>query len=302
MRHNKFFSLFLAGVLLVAAVGCTKDDSGEDDSGDSGDPPASITLRTSCGTVFKARLENPPEEDDAERGTVRYVGPNLVAMQRKRGEQLIKIHGLDVPFSAEARAGSQSLISSLSSEGEVHFFPAEPDCTTMLEDGTEGIVGHLFSSTGKSFAEQLLKRGFGQPATDVCQGALISSCYRALAEDAITPTPTPPPFEGPATPAGFILWKPVSDNDGRLAVHSVPFGTSVIVDGETGTNRGPGNGYGSLARFRKSGCSYGRNVKVALVLSGGSRHQFKDKDHAVIPDGCKRYVIDENGKVSENRK
>jgi len=301
MRHKRFLSLLLAGALLATAIGCTKDDSGDDDSSDSDDPPA-VTLRTSCGTVFKGQLENPPDQDDAERGTVRYVGPNLVAMQGKRNEQIIKIHGLDVPFSAEKRAGAQTLISSLISEGEVYFFPAEPDCTAILEDGSEGIVGHLFSSSGKSFAEQLLKRGFGEASTDVCQGILVSACYRALEEDAITPIPTPPPYEGPSRPAGFILWKPVSDSDGRLAVHSVPYGTSVIANGETGRNQGPGNGYGSLARFSKSGCGYGRNAKISLVLSDGSKHLFKDKDFAVVPDGCKRYVIDEDGNAKENRK
>jgi hypothetical protein len=310
MKRSALFSVILAGSVLLAA-GCTKEDSGEDAGGDgnSGNPGSSnVTLdefRTSCGTVFKGRLENPVSADDARRGTVRVVGPNLIAMKNKRGEELIKLHGIDVPFSSEKRSQAEALLESLSGEGEVYFYPAEPDCTVTLEDGTEGIVGHVFSAKGKSFAETLLKRGFGETSTDVCGGTLVSSCYRALEEEGQpTPTPTPEPeFEGPSTPAGFILWKPVSDSDGRLAVHSVPFGTSVIVEGERGRNFGPGNGYGSLARFRKSGCGYGRNVRIKLISSNGTAFVFKNgEDSAVIPDGCQRWVVGTDGKAKPNKK
>jgi len=308
MKRSGLFSVVLA-MSLFLAVGCTKEDSGDDTGGDNnGDNPGSsgVTLeefRTSCGTVFKGQLENPVSADDARRATARAVGPNLLALKQKKGEELIKLHGLDVPVSAEKRSQAESLLQSLVSEGEVYFYPAEPDCTVTLEDGTQGTVGHVFSARGKSFSEQLLKRGFGEASTDVCGGTLVSSCYRALEEEA-APTPTPEPeFEGPSTPAGFILWKPVSDSDGRLAVHSVPFGTTIVVEGEKGRNAGPGNGYGSLARFRRNGCGYGRNVKLKLISSNGTPFIFKNgEEFAVIPNGCQRWVVGTDGKAVPNKK
>lgn len=295
---------------LLLLVGCTKEDS-PDSGGSSGSngssgnsTPSQPTLRTSCGTVFKGELVNPPNPKDASRGSLTYIGPNLVLMKTKKREQLIKLHAIDVPATGSQRAVAQEVISSLSLKGDGYFYPAEPDCSINLDDGTQGIVGHLFSADGKSFAEELIKKNASVVTTDVCQGFKVSPCYRALAEQSVPPTPTIaiPEYEGPSTPAGFILWKPVSDSDGRLAVHSVPYGTSVRVEGETGRNQGAGNGYGSLARFRKPGCGYGKNVKVELILSGGEKHTFKDKTFAVIPDGCLRWVISSNGTAKRDNK
>jgi hypothetical protein len=222
----------------------------------------------------------------------------------KKREQLIKLHGIDVPALGSQRAVAQEVIASLSLQGDGYFYAAEPDCSINLEDGTQGIVGHLFSANGKSFAEELIKKNAAIVSTDVCQGFKVSPCYRALAEQSIPPTPTIeiPEYEGPATAKGFILWKPISDSDGRLAVHSVPYGTSVRVEGEMGRNQGGGNGYGSLARFRKTGCSYGKNVKLELILSGGEKHTFKDKTFATIPDGCRRWLISSNGTAKPDKK
>jgi hypothetical protein len=82
----------------------------------------------------------------------------------------------------------------------------------------------------------------------------------------------------------------------------VPYGASVIVNGERGSDKGGGNGYGSLARFRKNGCGYGRNARVQLVMNDGSKFNFGDKDFAIIPDGCKRWVINQKGQAQLNRK
>jgi hypothetical protein len=293
---------------LVTFIGCTKEDSGSDStpsrSSQGSSTASEPTLRTSCGTIFKGELINPPNRKDASRGSLTYIGPNLILMKMKKREQLIKLHGIDVPALSSQRVVAQELVSSLSLKGDGYFFAAEPDCSIPLEDGTQGIVGHLFSADGKSFAEELIKKNAAVVTTDVCQGFKVSPCYRALAEQSVPPTPTIeiPEYEGPSTPAGFILWKPVSDSDGRLAVHSVPYGTSVRVEGETGRNKGGGNGYGSLARFRKAGCSYGKNVKLELILSGGEKHTFKDKTFATIPDGCRRWLISSNGTAKADNK
>lgn len=306
--YLKNLRLIALVLMVIAASSCTKEDNGSD-SGNSQPPPggsnpAEPTLRTSCGTVFNGQIINPPNRKDASRGSLTYIGPNLILMKMKKREQLIKLHAVDAPALSSQSATAQQVISTLASKGDGYFFPAEPDCSINLENGTQGIVGHLFSADGKSFAEELIKKNAAVVTTDVCQGFLVSPCYRALAEQSVPPTPTIdiPDYEGPSTPKGFILWKPVSDSDGRLAVHSVPYGTSVRVEGEVGRNQGPGNGYGSLARFRKSGCSYGKNVKLELILSGGEKHTFKDKTFATIPDGCRRWLISSNGTAKPDSK
>ena len=301
-RSNPFYLLATIAIACLVSA-CTKTGSGGSD--DSGPDDPAEGFRTECGTVLGTELFNPVDPSDGDRARARVLGPNLVAIKRSRVEEFVKLHGLDVPGSVEQRNGSEALLERLSAEGEVYFYHADRRCTTTLNDGTVGLIGQLFSASGKSFSEELIKAGHADVGTDVCNGELIAPCYRALLEDSITPTPTPTPqpeFQGPSQPAGFILWKPVSDNDGRLAVHSVPFGTSVIVSNERGANRGPGNGYGSLARFKKSGCGYGRNARIELILSDGSKHMFGDKPFATVPDGCQRWVINERGKATLNRK
>jgi hypothetical protein len=308
--HNLLNLLVFTALTATLATGCTKDTNGDGGGSDTNptveEQDVSEGFRTECGTVQGGKLYNPVDPKDGDRATIRVVGPNLVAIKRnKRVEEFVKLHGMDVPGTMEQRNGAEALMENLGEQGEVYFYQVDKTCGTTLDNGQIGIVGQIFSANGESFSEKLIKSGFADVGTDVCDGELIGSCYRALLEDSITPTPTPTPFpefQGPSTPAGFILWKPVSDNDGRLAVHSVPFGTSVVVEGETGTNRGPGNGYGSLARFRKSGCSYGRNVQIELIMNDGSNFMFGDKPYAVIPDGCSRWVIDTNGKAKPNRK
>jgi len=299
MRIKASWRLVLA--LAVASIsGCTKPDSGEEDLPDVGNLKQ---FRTSCGTIFEGEEENPIEVKGATRAAATVAGPNLLSLALKRGPMLVKLHGVEAPEDSQARSAAQEWMRSLVAEGEVYFYIAEPDCTAVLDDGTQGAVGAVFSAKGRSFSEGLLKKGLGVPRTDVCQGSKLASCYRALVEQAATPTPVATPVpNGPATARGFILWKPVSDKDGRLAVHSEPYGTRVIVKGETGRNEGGGNGYGSLARFRSSGCGYGRNVRLELVLSDGSKHKFGNQEFATIPDGCQRWTVDPKGKAAINIK
>jgi hypothetical protein len=306
MNRSKLLNLFAAMALMCSINACTKEGGGDEDGEGAPDPgtgEASEGFTTDCGVVQGGKKYNPVNPKDGDRATARVLGPNLIAIKRSRVEEFVKLHGLDVPGSIEQRNGAENLLEELTAEGEVYFYQTDKTCTTTLENSTIGVVGQIFSATGKSFSESVIKAGNADVGTDVCDGELIAPCYRALLEDSITPTPTPEPeYEGPSQPAGFILWKPVSDNDGRLAVHSVPFGTTVVVNGETGTNRGPGNGYGSLARFRKNGCGYGRKPRVELIMNDGSKFMFGDKPFATVPDGCQRWVIDPNGRAQPNRK
>ncbi len=307
MNYSKLLLSILCSTNLLFAAGCTKEDSGDSsDSSSSGSSTATTTassFRTTCGSVYEGRYTNPISRKEGTQAQLRYVGPNLLSMKTKKGEKLVKIHGLGVPIESTKVQGARSVLTSLMAEGEGYVYMAEPDCSTVLEDGQEGIVAHVFSATGRSIAETLLKRGYAQPELDVCQGSLVSSCYRTLAEEsAPTPVPTPSvPVFGAGGDVGDFLWKPISDSDGRLAIHTAPWGTSVRVNGETGRNQGGGNGFGSLARFRRPGCSYGRNVKVVVTDSAGSPLLYNNQPYITIPDGCKRYRF-KNGKLSSEVK
>jgi len=254
--------------------------------------------------VYEGRYTNPVSRKDGSQAELSYMGPNLLTMKTKKGEKLVKIHGLGIPVESYKVQGSRTVLTSLLAEGDAYLYMPEPDCSTVMENGQEGIVAHVFSASGKSFSETLLKRGYGQPELDVCQGSLVSSCYRALAEEA-APTPVPTPYipvsGGAGVPPGDFLWKPVSDSNGRLAIHTAPYGTTVRVNGETGRNQGAGNGFGSLARFSKAGCGYGRNVRVVVTDSTGAAVLYNEKPYLTIPDGCKRYRF-KNGKLSIDKK
>lgn len=275
-----------ACTLLLA---CTKDPSSGDGGGSDSD--SASDFRTNCGTVFNSSLQNPVRAKDGARGTPRFIGANLIALRDDAGEILIKLHGLGVPFENYKATGAKSIIDSLNAEGEAYFYKAEPDCDTTFSDGGVGVIGHLFSATGKSYAETILESGYGSARSDSCQGNLISACYGALQEEADTRI---------AGELEEFLWKPVSDNDGKLAVHTGPYGTSVLVNGNRGTNRGPGNGFGSLARFPGTGCSYG-SARVEVVNEEGAAYLVKGERFLTIPDGCQRWIL-RNGELVRDSK
>jgi hypothetical protein len=259
-------------------IGCTKEDSGD---GGAENGTTSGSFRTSCGTVSNGDLQNPVDPSDGIKGQIRYIGPNLVSLTLATGEQLIKLHGLDTPYQEWQKSGAETLIQSLISEGEGYFFAAGSDCPAILNDGGRGVLGQVFSATGKSFSESLIKRGYANPSYDSCGGDLISSCYSALEEETSNEI---------AGDLEAFLWKPVSDSNGKLAIHTSPYDTVVIVNGEQGANQGAGNGYGSLARFGKPGCAYGA-ATVRVVNEKGAAYLFNGKPEIKIPDGCSRWKM-----------
>ena len=288
MKQGRFFTIALAAVTILNLAGCTKES---DDNGSTGQATAG-ELRTDCGTVFNGQINNPPKASKAQVGSVRFIGSNLVSMKLKDGEQLIKLHGLGTPYEDYKNSGARTVITELAAEGDALFYIATEDCQVTLSDGGKGVIGHVFSAQGKSFSETLIKKGYAQVSSDSCQGNLISTCYSAL-EDQTAQT-----IAGELTE---FLWKPVSDSNGKLAVHTGPYGTSVIVNGETGANQGGGNGFGSLARFSKPGCSYGANVKVQVVNENGASYYYKGQPFITIPNGCQRYKI-KGGTLAPDKK
>lgn len=281
----------LLSCALILSVGCTKEDSGGDDStGETSS--AQGEFRTSCGTVFNGTLENPVSAEDGTRGVLSYMGPNLVSIKLKSGDQLIKLHGLDVPWEDYKRSGAESVMQKLIAEGDGYFFKAAPDCSVTLDDGGEGVIGHVFSATGKSFTEALLKSGYADPGYDSCGGSLVGSCYRALEEEVSAE------IAGEVT---AFLWKPASDSNGKLAIHTSPSGTTIKISGEIGANQGGGNGFGSLARFSKPGCAYGSDVRVEVVDENGAAYLYKGEKFITIPNGCQRWKL-KNGTISPDKK
>jgi len=88
------------------------------------------------------------------------------------------------------------------------------------------------------------------------------------------------------------LWKPVSDSDGKLAIHTGPFNTSVIVNGELGENSGPGNGFGSLARFSRPGCGYS-DPQIQVIDNGtGRRYEVGGQTTFTVPLPCNRHCLE----------
>lgn len=265
--------------LSLSFVGCVKqeDDSSTSSSGTSPSKP----FHTDCGTVIDASLKNPADPKGGMKGTVTVVGANLLIMKpEKGGEILIKLHALGAPYSQTIQTAAQSALKELAKEPAV-FFPAGKACTTRVESAT-GTVGQLFTASGKSYSEKLINEGYGQVESDGCDSSLILSCYQALAEEAARKY---------AGEVEAFLWKPISDSNGKLAIHSTPADTIITVNGETGQDFSGGNGYANLTRFSKPGCSYGKNVTVKLTNSKGAPYRFAGKSTITIPDGCQRYCI-----------
>lgn len=84
---------------------------------------------------------------------------------------------------------------------------------------------------------------------------------------------------------GRFLWKPVSDSNGKAAVHT-PAGvriSSLTVAGKTYGVGSIGNGYRPLFRLDKPGAAYGSQVPVQMNLHGGGVLTI------LVPNGGQRF-------------
>ena len=90
-----------------------------------------------------------------------------------------------------------------------------------------------------------------------------------------------------------FLWKPQSNNDGRLVVLVNPEGVRAEVTGavgETLMNTGASNGRGSTLRGSFNGCSYGNQVKIEFFDALNRRIQVADgRAFVTVPQGCVRF-------------
>jgi len=274
-------SLLTLSVILIGALtsGCTRPQDGP--STPSSAESKLAPFETDCGVVMNASVENPVKPKGGIRGRVTVAGGDLLMMNpEKGGAILIKLQGIQAPYSEAIRNAAERKMGELAREDAI-FFPAAKDCTTTIS-GSVGAIGQVFSAGGVSYSESLLKDGYASVEGDACEASLITPCYEALVED----------FQSKyAGELEAFLWKPISDSNGRLAIHTSPYDTVVEIGTETGTNSGPGNGYGSLARFSKPGCSYGGNVSVRVLNDKGLPYRFNGETSITIPNGCQRYCI-----------
>lgn len=284
-------TLLLTTLLLIASS-CTKpgEDSGSDPSpGGNGGAKASGAFATNCGTVVGGKVKNPASGDDGFRSPIKVLGPNLLSVTLPTGPLMVKLHGLGSPGNNSKAEAARSALEGLAAAEEGIFIPADSECTASLGNGNQGAFGQVFTASGKSYSEILIERGLSQVSSDPCGGDLISSCYRDLEEETSKKI---------AGEIGRLLWKPISDSTGKLAVHTGPANATVRVSSEEGLRQGGGNGYGDLSRFSKPGCSYGANVKLQVFNSEGAAYTFNGSTTITIPNGCQRYCLEGSSLVA----
>lgn len=285
------FNLFLTliTIALVFTILACKTAQVQNTNTGSGSGSGS-ELRTDCGVVIDGSVENPVNNTDGIRIRVQSVsGPNQVIYidqdNPDSAPQLLKLQGISGASSGKSQFAIDYLESVL--RGTLYFFPASSDCQAVVDGGGVAQVGSVISSNGTSVNEEMVKSGLVDiESSDSCGADKIAGCLSALRD-------TTPVSEGELNK---FLWKPVSDSNGKLAVHTGPSGTTVIVNGETGTNQGGGNGYGSLARFSKPGCSYGSASVQVLNGRSGLPYSVGGKTTFTIPNGCQRSCL-EGGQI-----
>ncbi|MEZ4752979.1 MAG: hypothetical protein R3A13_01550 [Bdellovibrionota bacterium] len=296
---------------LIALSACTKSPSNsEKNEGDA------RNFTTDCGVVYKGKLVNPIQAENGTPVTVeQLIGVDIASVRNDNtGESmLVKFHSIDagnVPATKqfEGRAMLEQDFGRLAL-----FYKANDDCEVDFS-GEKARIGQLLKrDTGESYNEALLKGGYAgaNAGNSVCGGDFLKTCYEALEEVPVQQEILQTEENqndnssiqdlielleeiegnsgGGGSAANIFLWKPSSENDGNLVIlHQHGFGVSVKVtykDGkkirtETGRDTGPSNGYDATVRFSKSGCSYGKNIKVSV---GGKTYK--------VDNGCNRKEV-----------
>jgi len=270
----------LVALTIAASLfgGCTKSesDAGEQRSGGNG---RSFTV--DCGIVLNGDMRNPVTADEGMEVRAQVADANVLVVEPTSGgqPQLIKLQGIG-QGDEYSRKASMMLLRSITS-GRLYYYPAGEGCIADVPGG-RATVGSLVTSDGRSVAEELARTGLVPVSSnDVCGGDEIEGCLVALQEtDELT-----------AGELTEFLWKPESDSDGNLAVHTGPSNTIVTVNGETGENQGGGNGFGSLARFSRNGCAYSQ-PSIKVMNKDGIPYTIAGQTTFTVSDPCQRHCLE----------
>lgn len=264
--------------LITVITGCTASTT-EDESGAGGSGEAT----SNCGVVINGEIYKTVDLEDGIPVYVRYdgLGSNQVIVELSDGSlQLVKLPGVG-EVEPTRQDAARSALSSLAGQGN-YFYPAGDDCTVAVSGGGLGTVGQIITRSGQSFSEALVQRGLAPIVSDEpCGSAEYAQCLAALGDS------------NPVTAGDLdaFLWKPVSDSNGKLAIHTGPYDTIVIVNGEVGENAGSGNGYGSLARFSKPGCGYPNPQIQVIDNQSGLRYEVSGATTFTVPNPCGRHCL-----------
>lgn len=295
---KSFLILTCVFTLIVGLLGCTKGGSDGQSELSSGDSSSVGSLSCEggelcsvCGSWVDNLLINNIDPATAELVNVEAIDADLVSITRLTGleagnKTLVKLQGLTADgVSVVKRERARDTIDE--NGFNALFVDGGSNCSIVLPDGGKGVVGQIFTSSGTNLGELLIQKGFALPdAADSCGGQALAGCLSGLEVEE----------EFSNSVVTKFLWKPISESDGRLAIHSSPFNTTVRVTGalsETRPSVGPGNGFGSLSRFSKPGCSYGNSVKVEFFDNMERRIKINNGDNFItVPSGCSRFEQD----------
>jgi len=265
-----------------------------------------VNLSSQCGAVRNGNLENPISR--AELVKVTATSSSEVVITRLLGleagnPQIVKLHGLSSAGLSNTanRLGINYIAANAAPEAYVVIESQE--CEVEIDGSGLGVVGQLFTKSGQSVNEELIRQGYARATNDTCRGNLISACYDEIAASApVIEDPVAPP---PGTPGGgsggfdegvisWFLWKPVGERDGNVAVLVNPRNVRVEVSGainETFVDFGPSNDRGTTARGRRPGCAYGGNITVSFFNVLGQAIPVAGAGGGTtvnIPNGCNR--------------
>ena len=283
MRKGQFHTILIC--LLFALAGCTKSGSGDgaDNGGENADDGGDFT--PDCGVVLNGELENSVSKSQGIATRITDVlSGSTVSLLLDGGPLLVKLHGIQ---GADDFLQGQAvdLLRSLAG-GRAYFYQATETCSVSVSGGGRGTSGHVLIEDGRSLTEELIKAGLSGSIqrSGTCSEELIASCYSALREQA------------PEEPAGMVtdfIWKPESDGGyrpGDLVVLASPCNADILVNGNALDDFGSYQGYCTLARGTRPGCSYGANVKVEVRdRSTGRLYAFPDgKLYYTVANGCNR--------------
>ncbi|MBN8548749.1 MAG: hypothetical protein J0M12_05505 [Deltaproteobacteria bacterium] len=284
-------AIFFANAILT---GCTEPSNSTDTSQPSEASEISIstatgpTLSSACGIITNGEMHSNLSSSVAQRVSVYPLNTDLVVVTSLEGIQvggstLVQLQGLTSQGINEyQRQKGLELIYELSAQN-AYFVTGGAACSLVVDGGGNGVVGQIFSSTGQSINESLLSAGVAKPrGADGCGGDILQSCYEAV----------PVPEEFSPLVINNFLWKPVSDNDGRLVIGVDEFVTVKVSGAITESHpaeRYAGAPYVTFIRYGRPGCSYGNNVRIDFYDQNGLRLKTGNgQDHITVASGCTR--------------